>query len=282
MRTSSLFLVAVLASLPLRVLAQDTAGAGGNPGGGAQFEDDTLTITAPRLKIKKTGLDPQINATLLRLLRNSQDARPDALAASDPSVQNLSKLTTVTGYNLQTRYTQLGFLLTEGLAGVTDFDIQNELKNTAKNGTNVQTQAAAMVALAYTKDLQFLSLFQNGQQNPNITVRFGALVSLLTLDNPAAEFQIMNAAQTDSSIIVQLYAAAGLWKMGNIFGRQILLQHYQDPDWFVRAMATHYLGELGGDDEYHRLFSQLNFETNPQVKAELCAALIRLQRFKQD
>ena len=275
-----LLLAALLvAGLAAAARAQDTGGVPDNP---SSFEDDTLIIKAPRLKIKKTGLDPQINATLLRLLRQKQDARPDTLASLDPSLLNLGKLTTVTGYNLMTRYTQLGFLLTEGLAGVKDFDIDQELQNTAKNATNVQIQAAAMVSLSYTKDLQYLPLFQGEQQNTNITVRFGALESLLRLQNDAALFQIMNAAQTDPSIIVQLYAAAGLWKMGNVFGREILLRHYQDSDWFVRAMATHYIGELGGADEYRRLFSQLNFEDNPQVKAELCSALIRLERFKED
>jgi hypothetical protein len=255
---------------------------GNNPEGPSALQDDTLVITAPRLRIKKTGLDPQINATLLRLLRQRQNARPDSQAMLDASVGNLSKLTTLTGYALKTRYTELGFLLTEGLAGVTDFDLANELEQTARLGSNVQTRAAAMVALAYTHDLRYLPMLQGAQQDPNVTVRFGALEALLTLDNPAVMFQVSNASRVDQSVTVQLYAAAGAWKMGDIFGREVLIRHYQDNDWFVRAMATHYLGELGGADEYRRLFSQLNFETNPQVKAELCSALLRLQRFKQD
>lgn len=272
---------ALLAALALLVPALGAA-QGANPEGRSALQDDTLVITAPRLRIKKTGLDPQINATLLRLLRQRMDARPDSQALLDASVGNLSKITTLTGYALKTRYTELGFLLTEGLAGVQDFELARELQNVAKMGTNVQTRASAMVALSYTHDTTYLSLFQGAQLDPNITVRFGALESLLTMDNPAVVFQVSNAARTDPSIVVQLYAAAGAWKMGDIFGREILLRHYQDNDWFTRAMATHYLGELGGADEYRRLFSQLNFETNPQVKAELCSALVRLQRFKQD
>jgi hypothetical protein len=277
--TTRILLLTALAALlsPARALAQ-----GANPESRSELQDDTLVITAPRLKIKKTGLDPQINATLLRLLRQRMDARPDNQAMLDASVGNLSKITTLTGYALKTRYTELGFLLTEGLAGVTDFDLANELEHVAKLGTNVQTRAAAMVALSYTHDTRYLPLFQGAQIDQNITVRFGALESLLTMENPVVLFQVSNAARTDSSVTVQLYAAAGAWKMGDIFGREILLRHYQDNDWFVRAMATHYLGELGGADEYRRLYSQLNFETNPQVKAELCSALLRLQRFKQD
>ena len=268
----------ILGLLPALARAQ----AGNNPEPPSPFEDETLTITAPHSKIKKTGLDPQINATLLRLLQQRMNARPDTLASSDPSLLSLSKLTTLTGYALKTRYTELGFLLTEGLAGVTDFQLSHELENVAKLGSNVQTRAAAMVSLAYTHDLNYLSLFQGAQQDQNITVRFGALESLLTLGNPATQFQVSNMARTDQSVVIQLYAAAGAWKMGDIFGREILLRHYQDNDWFVRAMATHYLGELGGADEYRRLFSQLNFEQNPQVKAELAAALARLQRFKDE
>ena len=272
-----LALTVLIVALPARARDQ-----GNNPEPPSSFEDDTLTITAPRLKIQKEGLDPQINATLLRLLQQRMDARPGALESGDPSLQSLSKLTTLTGYALKTRYTELGFLLTEGLAGVTDFQLAHELENVAKLGSNVQTRAAAMVALAYAHDMRYLTLFQGAQQDQNITVRFGALESLLTLDNPAVIFQVSNMARTDSSIVVQLYAAAGAWKMGDIYGREILLRHYQDNNWFVRAMATHYIGQLGGADEYRRLFSQLNFESNPQVKAELCSALVRLQRFKDE
>ena len=269
---------ALLLILLLPVLAR---GQGANPDT-FTGDDEPLRVTVPRNKIKKTGLDPQINSTLLRLLRQRQDARPDSQATLDASVGNLNKLTTRTGYALKTRYTELGFLLTEGLAGVTDFDLARELEQTVRLGKNVQTRAAAMVALAHTKKLDYLSLFQGSQQDPNVTVRFGALEALLTLDNPAVGFQVSNAARTDQSVTVQLYAAAGAWKMGDVYGREILLRHYQHNDWFVRAMATHYLGELGGADEYRRLFSQLNFEQNPQVKAELVSALLRLQRFKQD
>jgi hypothetical protein len=281
MKTIMTALLVFLLSSLLPALAR--AQAGNNPENPSEFsEDDTLVIHAVRLKIKKTGLDPQINSTLLRLLQQRMDARPDTLASTDPSLVSLSKLTTLTGYALKTRYTELGFLLTEGLAGVTDFQLAHELENVAKMGTNVQTRASAMVALAYTHDMQYLSLFQGAQQDPNITVRFGALEALLTMDNPGTLFQIANAARTDQSMVVQLYAAAGEWKMGDIFGREVLLRHYQDSDWFIRAMSTHYIGELGGADEYRRLFSQLNFEQNPQVKAELAAALLRLQRFKQN
>lgn len=247
------------------------------------FSLDPLTVTAPRAKVAVAApIDPQINAQLMRLLQQRQDARPDALAASDPSIVNLGKLSTLTGYGLKTRYTELSFLLTEGLAGTTEFDLDSELQKTIRFGTNVQAQAAAMVALAYTHDQQYVPLYQNALQNQNITVRFGALESLLVMGDPSVEFQVGNTGRTDPSLAVQIYAAAGMWRMGDIFGREILLKYYQHDDWFVRAMATHYIGELGGAEEYRRLLLQLTRETHASVKAELVSALLRLEHFKDN
>lgn len=263
--------------LPLLLAAGPARGADSFiPDTPSVLQLEPLVITAPRLKLKKTGLDPQINAHLLRLLRQRQDARPDSQAALDASVGNLAKLTTLTGYNLKTRYTELGFLLTEGLAGVKDFELASELEKTSRLGTNVQTRAAAMVALAYAKDVRYLSLFQGSLVDPNITVRFGALESLLVLADPSVQFLVGNAARGDASLPLQVYAAAGLWRLGDIYGREILLRFYQHQDWLVRAMATHYLGELGGPEEYRKLMLQLPQETHQAVKAELASALLRL------
>lgn len=241
---------------------------------------DPLVVRAPRVRAQKEMIDPRINQQLLRLLKQRMDARPDSAAQLDASIGNLNKLSTRTGYDLKTRYTELGFLLTEGLAGTTDFTLQSELENAARMGKNVQTRAAAMVALAYTKDLRFLPLFQNALLDPNITVRFAALESLLVLGDPAVQFQIGNAARTDSSFAIQIYGAAGMWRMGDAYGREILLRFYQHTDWFVRAMAIHYLGELGGGEEYRRLQRELAAEADPAVQAELAAALLKLDSKK--
>src|SRR5207302_7947286 len=131
--------------------------------------------------------------------------------------------------------------------------------------------------------LRFTPLFQGMIINRNITVRFGALEALLTLGEAGNQFIVDGAARTDASLAIQSYAAAGLWRMGNIFGREILLRLYQHQDWFVRAMATHYLGELGGKsdagDLYRKLMIQLQTEANPAVKAELVSSLLRLAKF---
>jgi HEAT repeat protein len=273
MRRAAAVLLAALAAVP-RARAQ---------AGGEVLELEPLVITAPRLKLPKAAaIDPQINAHLLRLLRDRQDARPDSQAALDASIGNLLKLSTIDGYNLKTRYTELGFLLTEGLAGVTEYDLASELEKTARTGKNVQTRAAALVALAYTKDSRYMPLLQSTLNDASPTVRLGTVESLMLMDDPAAPFQVANAARGDLSLPIQVYAAAGMWRKGDIYGREVLLRLYQHDDWFVRAMATRYLGELGGADEYRRLLLQLSRETNPAVKAELCSALLRLQRFKEN
>lgn len=243
-------------------------------------ELEPLVITAPHLKIRRQQVpDPIITATLLRLLQQRADARPTPQDQLDASVGSLVNLTTPMGYKLKTRYTELGFLLTEGLAGVKDMQLTNELERVVRQGSNAQTRAAAMVALAYTKDLRYLPLFQGALIDASATVRFGAVEALILLGDNATQFMISNAARGDSSPVLRVYAAGAMWRGGDINGREILLRYYQDNDWFLRALSTHYLGEYGGGDEYVKLFQRLSLETDATVKTELCAALLRLERF---
>ena len=240
------------------------------------FQLDPLVVTAPRVRAQVDLIDPRINAQLLRLLSQRMDARPDSAAQLDASIGNLNKLTTLTGYNLKTRYTELGFLLTEGLAGSTDYQIQMQLENVVRQGTNVQTRAASLLALAYAKDIRYSTLIQSALVDPNPTMRFAAIEALLVMGDPSAELQLAGASRTDASVPIQLYAAAGMWRMGDIFGRELLLRMYQNSDWLTRAMADHYLGEMGGGDEYRRLQRELDGENDPAVKAEILDALVKL------
>ncbi|MBI5243320.1 MAG: HEAT repeat domain-containing protein [Elusimicrobia bacterium] len=269
----ALLLCAVLTAPALAQTPQPAADA-------FMFEADPLVITAPRLKLKPAAiLDPSINATLLQLLRQRQNARPDSQAVLDASVGNLNKLSTATGYKLKTRYTELGFLLTEGLAGVTDMSLASELETTARSGTNVQTRAAALVALAYTRNPRYQSLFQQALLDANMTVRLGALEALSILGAPGVQFQLANASRQDASLPVQVYATAGWWRTGDVFGREALLRLAENQDWLIRAMAVRYLGEMGGPDEYRKLLRWLSTETHQAVRAELCSALLNLQRY---
>ncbi|MBI5625363.1 MAG: HEAT repeat domain-containing protein [Elusimicrobia bacterium] len=244
-------------------------------------ELEPLVITAPRDRLPKDQvIDPQINMHLLRLLQSRQDARASSEEELAASVGNLTNLTTATGFKLKTRYTELGFLLTEGLAGVKDLQLSNELERTVKFGTNQQIRSAAMVALAYTKDQRYLSLFQSGLQDVNVTVRLAAVESLLLLGGPSALFPLMNAARDDVSPAVRVYAAQGLWRTGEPYGREVLLRHCEHEDWMVRAMAVRYLGDLGKGEDYRKLMVQLGRETHSVVKVELAGALLNLQESK--
>jgi hypothetical protein len=71
-----------------------------------------------------------------------------------------------------------------------------------------------------------------------------------------------------------------MWKAGDNSGEPILQNMLLNNDWTVRAMAVHYLGILGGAQEYHDLLLQLSQETQPMVQAELCLALIRLSKYQ--
>jgi len=234
-----------------------------------------LEITAPRV-VQEEMIDPIINQQLLRLLQQRMDARPDTLASADASLFNLSRLSTETGYSLKTRYTEIGFLLTEGLAGTKNYQLQLELENAARLAKNVQTRAAALVALAYTKNMRYITLFQSALNDPNTTVRFAALESLLILGDRSVQLQLGNSARNDQSLAVQIYAAAGMWRMGDSFGKEILLRFLDHPDWFARAMSAYYIGELGGGYEYRRMFQFLDRETDPSARAELATALMKL------
>ena len=242
---------------------------------GTLFSLEPLTITAPRVKQEEL-IDPRINQHLLRLLQQRMDSRPDAVASSDASLFNLSRLSTLTGYSLKTRYTEIGFLLTEGLAGTKDYQLQRELENAARLAKNVQTRAAALVALAYSRNMLYQTLFQGALNDPSVTVRFAALESLLILGDRSVQLQLGGAARNDQSVAVQIYAAAGMWRMGDSFGKEILLRFLDHKDWFARAMAAYYLGELGGGYEYRRLIQYQDREIDPSTRAEISTALMKL------
>jgi HEAT repeat protein len=245
----------------------------------SSFQLEPLVITAPRLKIKPAALiDPIINSTLLRLLSQRQDARPDSQASLDASIGNLNNLSTLEGFQLKTRYTELGFLLTEGLAGSSDMSITSELERTARMGTNVQIRAAALVALAYTKDSRYLGLFQQALNDSNVSVRLSALESLSILASPGTQFSIADASRMDRSLAVQAYAAGTSWRSGDVYGRETLLRLAQNDDWFIRSLAIRFIGEMGGADEYRKLLAWLPMESHQVARAELCSALLNLQK----
>ncbi|MBI4387288.1 MAG: HEAT repeat domain-containing protein [Elusimicrobia bacterium] len=244
-------------------------------------ELEPLVITAPRLKIPPTlSIDGRINAHLLRLLEEKANARPKEEDFLDPSVKTLNTLSSPIGFQLKTRYTELGFLLTEGLAGTADLVLRNKIIDVARRGTNPQVRAAAMVALAYDKNPADRGLFQEALLSQDITVRFGALEALHIWGRPEAASDIANVARLDGSVPVQVYAASLLLRMGDDSGRDVLIRYRNHSDWMVRAMAIRYIGEFGTVDDFDQILFDLNRETNSFVRSEMAGALLRLFRLK--
>lgn len=262
------------------LLSPVLAGAQGVPQGAPGLflqELEPLTITAPRLKIPPTLLiDGRINAALLRLLQTKADARPTQEQLLDPGLKDLNALSSPVGFLLKTRYTELGFLLTEGLAGTADLILRDRILGVARTGLNPQVRAAALVAVAYNKNPAERGLFQEALLSQDLTVRFGALEGLQVWGLPGAAQDIGNAARMDLSPVANVYAAATILRLGDPAGRDILLRHVDHADWLVRAMAHRYLGELGVPEDFDRVLFNLEREHNTFVRSEMCGALLRL------
>jgi HEAT repeat protein len=245
------------------------------------FMLEPIVITAPRERIaQETLVDPRINALLLRLLEQKSALRPEEAGSQNAAAALFAELTTLTGHMLSLRYSELGFLLTEGLAGVKDFGLQNRLEAVARSGQNAPMRAAALVSLGHAKDERFMPLFREALRDPSLTVRLGGLEAVVASEAPSALFTLGDAAQSDPSYTVKGMAAAEYWERGNLAGREALWRMTTEPDWYARAQAVYGLGRLGGADEYRKLFDMLGRETDPVVRAELALALLRLGRFK--
>lgn len=274
-------LLAAALLLALPAFGADAPGSAGNLTVDLDFLFKDIEVTAPRVKIPpQRVIDPRINALLLRLLEQKSGLRPEEAGAQNTASALFAELTTLTGHMMSMRYSELGFLLTEGLAGVDDFSLQNRLETVARTGKNPQMRAAALVALGHTKNERFLPLFQEGLRDANLTVRLGALESLILSPSPSALFTLGDAAQNDPSTTVKVMAAAAYWEKGNPAGREVLLRLAENADWYARASAVSQLGRLGGADERRKLMDLLGRETDPIVRAELTLALVRLERFK--
>ena len=65
--------------------------------------------------------------------------------------------------------------------------------------------------------------------------------------------------------------------LGDVRGRQFLLDGLRAPDWLTRAMAARYLGELGEAQDADLLLSRIGVERdNGFVLAEVCIASLKL------
>lgn len=239
------------------------------------YELEPLVVTAPRVRMAQP-VDVRIDTYLTQLLERLASEPPPDQQTLAPELSELGQVNTPTGFGLRTRYSDLSFLVIEGLAGARDFGLVQRIERIARENQSPSVRAAALVALAYDRNRRDFFVFQEALRDSNITVRFGALEALNELGGPQARTLLADAAQRDASLALRVYAAQALRRAGDPYGRQLLLQFSDDPDWVVRAMAVRYLGELGERDDYSRIAFKLNSESNDFVAAEACLALLKL------
>ena len=247
------------------------------------FELEPLVVKAPRLQIEQEiPVDSRIDFQLLKLLQEKPEMRvTDEMRHQSIAYNDLDFLVTPNGRRLLGRYTILGLLLTEGLAGTKDFQLMNELQRIARNERkfeekNKQVVSFAMIALAYNKDPIHLSIFQDALRSESPTDRFASLEALSIWGLPEATSILIGVTKLDSSAFIRVYAAQAAWRMGESIGRDFILSSLNDQDWVARAMAMRYFGELGSADAYEQLLAYFASQQRPIVQAEMCSALLRL------
>ncbi len=242
------------------------------------LELEPLVVTAPRLKIPKfEPIDPRINYKLLKILQNKSEIRISAEdAARSVAYQDLNKLVTPNGKLLVTRYTVLGYLLTEGLAGSKEFEIQDALVTIARESKNPDVRSFALIALAFSREQNHMYLFQNALRSDNPADRFAAVEALAIWGYPEAVSVLSGVAKLDRSPVIKAYASQAVLRLGNPIGHDFLIPLLDDRDWVARAMAMRYLGELGTGEDYNKMLGYLASDQKPIVQAEMCSALLRL------
>jgi len=246
-------------------------------GKGGIVELEPLIIVPPRLRIPRSlRIASQINAELLNIIRERLTLPLDKVQAQDPVLQDLYGLVTPSGFGLQARYSQLSYLVIEGLAGARDLLIRSELENLARESSNPLVRASALIALAYNRDKRDLYLVQEGLRHKNAIVRMGAMEALEVGRFKEALPSVVGIAGNDPSPALQLYAIQLLSKFGDNSGRHLLITRLSEPDWPARAMAFWYLGRYGTTADYTLVVSRLSVEKNPFVQAEIALAALRL------
>lgn len=252
----------------------------------AYFELDPLIVTAPRLRIpEKELVDSRINFQLLKIVQEKEDFRvTQEMIDQSTAYKDLNELVTPNGIRLKARYTVLGFLLTEGLAGTKDFQLQNELSRIAREGKNPDVRSFALIALAYSKERIHSGLFQNALRSEYAADRFAAVEAMEIWGYEEAISILIGVTKLDVSPIVRVFAAGAVLRMGNLMGKDILIRSLDDEDWVSKAMAMRALGELGGAADYPKLLSYFGSDQNNIVQAEMCSSLLRLhaKRFKEE
>ncbi|MCG3205627.1 MAG: hypothetical protein KCHDKBKB_02349 [Elusimicrobia bacterium] len=241
------------------------------------IELEPLIIVPPQLRIPPSlQVAAQINTKLLRLITERLKEPLDPLQAQDPVLQDLNAMVTPTGFALKTRYSELSYLVIEALAGTNDSILRLTLQRLAADDSNPLIRASALIALAYSRNVDDLYLIEEALADKNATARMGALEALEVGRFRQATPRLFATAANDPSPALRVYALNILCKFDNPSGRQSLLNSISDPDWPSRAMAFWTLGKYGAPEDYTVVLSRLPTETNPFVQAEIVLAALRL------
>lgn len=241
------------------------------------IELEPLIIVPPQLRIPASlRIAAQINTELLRMIKDRLDVPLDPLQAQDPVLQELNSMVTPSGFALKIRYSQLSYLVVEGVAGTRDPLLRAELQRLVTDATNPLVRANALIALAYSRDENDLYLIQDALSHKNAIVRMGAMEAMDVGRFRAAVPSLLSVANEDPSPALQMYALYMLSKFGNPTGHALLISRLNDQDWPARAMAYWYLGRYGEPEDYSMILARLATESNPFVQSEIALAVLRL------
>lgn len=272
---------------PVSALPRGTGSTPAAVRSSAVLELEPLVVTAPRLRLQQRA-DVRIDNDLVRLLEKVAETGWVDPGLSAGEVAELNQFQTPSGIALKLRYSDLSYLITEGLAGVSDFTLVQRLERMVfEKNVRPVVRAMALVSLAYTPNRSDTLIFQNVLREPvdrnpkNIQMRFAAVEALEHIGGSQAIPVLADAADRDDSMVVRVYAAQAMARAGDGQGRQHLLRYMNDPDWVIRSMAIRALGDYGQKNDYFTISSLLNRENNNFVIVESCLAMMKLASKQQ-
>ena len=240
-------------------------------------ELEPLIIVPPRLRIPASlRVASQINSRLLDIIKERLDTQLDPVQQNDPTLLEMNELVTPAGFALKTRYSQLSYLVIEGLAGTQDMLLRSELKKLATEDRNPLVRATAIIALAYNRDPLDLNIIQEAVRHPSSIVRFGAMEAIEVGRFSQAMPSLNEIANGDESPALRVYAMQVMAKFGQSSARNLMLTYLDNPDWPARAMAFWYLGRYGDPADYTLILSRIPTERNPFVQSEISLSALRL------
>lgn len=240
-------------------------------------ELEPLIIIPPQLHIPPSlQAAAQVNSRLASLIRDRTDFQLEPVEAQDPILQELNAMVTPTGFALKMRYSELTYLLIEGLAGTSDPSLSAEIRRMAAEEQNSLMRATALLAIAYNRDDADSYLFTDALNSKSATVRMGALEGIDVGRFKSALPSVSAISGSDPCPAIQIYALQIMAKFGDPSAQQILMSRIDDPDWPARAMAFWTLSRYGSSDDYGIIRARLDSEQNPFVQAEIALACLKL------